>query len=174
MSPTPSCQLVMTYSLRKRICFVTWLPAFSRLCCLCFWLTVCTSLCAQVKVLAAALGMEALVVLCGVMNSKAAATRTGEEHICFNKDTPFISQLGVPGFGEDSGLSIGVVAAGTGGPLTAALDKPAQGSQAANMCLEYLAGQACMLHHQRLQVSGSGRAVWFCNTCAKCTLFFGV
>ncbi|WIA35965.1 hypothetical protein OEZ86_004342 [Tetradesmus obliquus] len=81
----------------------------------------------KVKVLAAALGMEALVVLCGVMNSKAAATRTGEEHICFNKDTPFISQLGVPGFGEDSGLSIGVVAAGTGGPLTAALDKPAQG-----------------------------------------------
>ncbi|WIA43566.1 hypothetical protein OEZ86_010015 [Tetradesmus obliquus] len=105
----------------------------------------------KVKVLAAALGMEALVVLCGVMNSKAAATRAGEEHICFNKYTPFISQLGVPGFGEDSGLSIGVVAAGTGGPLTAALDKPAQGSQAANMCLEYLAGQACMLHHQRLQ-----------------------
>lgn len=114
---------------------------------------------AQVKRLAEELGLEVVVAAIGVLKTGAGATRMGQEHISFKSSTPFISNLHVPG--GDHELSIAALLAGTGGPLTAALDDPEQGSMLANACLESLASNACMAFHEWLQVSSSGRAA--CN-----------
>lgn len=132
---------------------------------------LCTSpyILAQVKRLAEEFGMEVVVMMCGVLKTGAGATKMGEDHIRFSSSAPFISNLMVPG--GDKGLSIAALIAGTGGPLTTALDNPQEGSDMANACLETLASQACIAHHQWLQVSGSGKAECTCQVSAGAAAF---
>ncbi|KAF6251008.1 hypothetical protein COO60DRAFT_1678087 [Scenedesmus sp. NREL 46B-D3] len=117
----------------------------------------------KVKRLAEELGLEVVVAAIGVLKTGAGATRMGQEHISFKSSTPFISNLHVPG--GDHELSIAALLAGTGGPLTAALDDPEQGSMLANACLESLASNACMAFHEWLQAQPA-----CAQTCRMCVL----
>jgi hypothetical protein len=92
-----------------------------------------------------------------VVTTGLGATKMGEEHIGFNSSTPYVSNFNVPGCGPE--VSIVAFFFGTGGPLTATLGNPKQGSRMANGWFESAASQGCMAQHEWLLVSGSGRAV---------------
>jgi hypothetical protein len=112
---------------------------------------------AQLNEIAEETGLELMLTAAGVVKTGLGATKMGEEHIGFNSSTPYVSNFNVPGCGPE--VSIVAFFFGTGGPLTATLGNPKQGSRMANGWFESAASQGCMAHHEWLLVSGGGRAV---------------
>jgi hypothetical protein len=109
---------------------------------------------AQLKVAAAKAGMEVVVALFGTVMTAQPPTAVGGPHIGFSVTKPYLSNFAPPGCTH--GARIGAVFAGTGGPLTTALETPEQGSEWANTCLETFASQGCIAHHEHLEVSAAG------------------
>jgi hypothetical protein len=136
----------------------------------CFRTASCMT--AQVRVVAAKYGMEGILAFFGPITTCAPPTAVGGPHIGFSAKQPYLSNLIPPGCAR--GVRIGAAFAGTGGPLTTAAETPAQGSDWANQCLEHLASQACIAHHEHLQVSAGavgvgGGGCWWKGMCPSAT-----